>query len=48
MYFMVNFPTKPEWTDRWLDLVADFTTPRIISRPAEGTGWDARGGITVA
>ncbi|HEY7043941.1 MAG TPA: putative quinol monooxygenase [Nocardioidaceae bacterium] len=26
MYFIaVKFPTKPEWTDRWLDLVDDFT-----------------------
>lgn len=26
MYFIVvKFPTKPDWTDRWLDLVADFT-----------------------
>src|SRR3954466_12029857 len=26
MYFIVvRFQTKPEWTDRWLDLVADFT-----------------------
>lgn len=26
MYFIVvKFQTKPEWTDRWLDLVADFT-----------------------
>lgn len=22
---VVKFQTKPEWTDRWLDLVADFT-----------------------
>ncbi|MFL6154669.1 MAG: putative quinol monooxygenase [Marmoricola sp.] len=26
MYFIVvKFETKPEWTDRWMDLVADFT-----------------------
>ncbi len=26
MYFIVvKFETKPEWTDRWPDLVADFT-----------------------
>lgn len=26
MYFIVvKFQTKPEWTDRWPDLVADFT-----------------------
>ena len=26
MYFIVvKFHTKPDWTDRWLDLVADFT-----------------------
>ena len=26
MYFIaVKFPTKPEWTDRWLDLVDGFT-----------------------
>ncbi|MET3962619.1 quinol monooxygenase YgiN [Marmoricola sp. OAE513] len=26
MYFIVaKFQTKPEWTDRWMDLVADFT-----------------------
>lgn len=101
MYFIVvKFQTKPEWTDRWLDLVADFTeatraepgnlffewsrsvddpqvfvlvegfaddgasahvqsdhfrqamqdmapaiatTPRIISRQVEGSGWDEMG-----
>ena len=26
MYFIVvKFKTKPEWTERWMDLVADFT-----------------------
>ena len=26
MYFIVvKFETKPEWTDRWMELVADFT-----------------------
>jgi quinol monooxygenase YgiN len=26
MYFIVvKFRTKPEWTDRWMDLVAEFT-----------------------
>lgn len=26
MYFIVvKFETRPEWTDRWMDLVADFT-----------------------
>jgi quinol monooxygenase YgiN len=26
LYFIVvKFQTRPEWTDRWLDLVADFT-----------------------
>lgn len=24
-FVVVKFRTKPEWTDRWLDLVADFT-----------------------
>lgn len=27
MYLInVKFETKPEWTDRWMDLVADFTS----------------------
>ena len=26
MYFIVvKFETKPEWSERWMDLVADFT-----------------------
>jgi quinol monooxygenase YgiN len=105
MYFIVvKFRTKPEWTDRWMDLVADFTaatrsepgnlwfewsrsvedpaefvlveaftdegagphvssphfqkatselgqalesTPKIVSRQVEGTGWEEMGEITV-
>ena len=105
MYFIVvKFETKPEWSDRWMDLVADFTaatraepgnlwfewsrsvddprtyvlveaftddgagahvtsehfekalvdlrlgiasTPRIVSRQVEGSGWDEMGEITV-
>ena len=105
MYFIVvKFETKPEWTDRWMGLVADFTaatraepgnlwfewsrsvddpgtyvlveaftddgagphvasehfqkaivdlrpalasTPKIVSRHVDGTGWDEMGEITV-
>jgi quinol monooxygenase YgiN len=105
MYFIVvKFPTKPEWSDRWMDLVANFTaatreepgnlwfdwsrsvedphefvlveaftedgagphvnsahfaqamqdmpqalasTPKIISRQVEGSGWDAMGELTI-
>ena len=25
IFIVVKFKTKPEWADRWLDLVADFT-----------------------
>lgn len=105
MYFIVvKFQTKPEWSDRWMNLVADFTaatrqepgnlwfdwsrsvedphefvlveaftedgagphvssghfaqamkdmpqalasTPKIISRKVEGSGWDAMGELTI-
>ena len=105
MYLIVvKFETKPEWTDRWLDLVAGFTaatreesgnlwfewsrsveephvfvlveaftddgagphvssphfarameemrpalasTPRIVSRQVEGSGWDTMGELQV-
>ncbi|SDT22680.1 Quinol monooxygenase YgiN [Friedmanniella luteola] len=105
MYFIVvKFETRPEWTDRWLDLVEDFTTatrqepgnlwfewsrsvedprtfvlveaftddgagphvssphfaqamqdlqpalastPRIVSRQVEGSGWDTMGELQV-
>jgi quinol monooxygenase YgiN len=37
MYFIVvKFQTKPEWTDRWLDLVHDFTT---ATRGEPGNLW---------
>lgn len=37
MYFIVvTFKTKPEWTDRWLDLVADFTE---ATRQEPGNLW---------
>lgn len=30
MYFIVvKFETKPEWTDRWMDLVAGFTAATL-------------------
>ncbi len=32
----VKFETKPEWTDRWLDLVSDFTTS---TRAEPGNLW---------
>jgi len=105
MYFIVvKFETKPEWSDRWIDLVGDFTratrqepgnlwfdwsrsvddphefvlveaftedgagphvnsphfaqamkdmpqalasTPKIISRQVEGSGWDVMGELTI-
>ena len=37
MYFIVvKFKTKPEWTDRWMDLVADFTA---ATRAEPGNLW---------
>jgi quinol monooxygenase YgiN len=37
MYFIVvKFVTLPEWTDRWLDLVSDFTT---ATRAEPGNKW---------
>jgi quinol monooxygenase YgiN len=37
MYLIVvRFQTKPEWTDRWIDLVADFTT---ATRAEPGNLW---------
>lgn len=37
MYFIVvKFQTKPEWTDRWLDLVHDFTE---ATRAEPGNLW---------
>jgi quinol monooxygenase YgiN len=37
MYLIVvKFQTKPEWTDRWMDLVADFTQ---ATRQEPGNLW---------
>ena len=37
MYFIVvKFETKPEWTDRWMDLVGDFTAS---TRAEPGNLW---------
>lgn len=37
MYFIVvKFRTRPEWTDRWLDLAADFTA---ATRAEPGNLW---------
>ena len=37
MYFIVvKFQTKPEWTDRWTDVVADFTR---ATREEPGNLW---------
>jgi quinol monooxygenase YgiN len=103
-FIVVKFETKPEWSERWMDLVADFTeatraepgnlwfewsrsvedphtyvlveaftddgagphvgsdhfkkavvdlrqglasTPLIVSRQVDGSGWDAMGEIAV-
>jgi quinol monooxygenase YgiN len=35
-FIVVKFQTKPEWTDRWLDLVADFTK---ATRAEPGNLW---------
>jgi quinol monooxygenase YgiN len=35
-FIVVKFTTKPEWTDRWLDLVKDFTE---ATRAEEGNLW---------
>ncbi|WP_327099132.1 antibiotic biosynthesis monooxygenase [Nocardia vinacea] len=36
IFIVVKFKTKPEWTDRWLDLVAPFTA---ATRAEEGNLW---------
>src|SRR3954449_13248026 len=37
MYFIVvKFQTRPEWSDRWMDLVADFTA---ATRAEPGNLW---------
>ncbi|MEV0299369.1 putative quinol monooxygenase [Nocardia sp. NPDC050710] len=36
IFIVVRFKTKPEWTDRWLDLVAPFTA---ATRAEEGNLW---------
>lgn len=33
---VVKFTTKPDWTDRWMDLVADFTA---ATRNEPGNKW---------
>jgi quinol monooxygenase YgiN len=35
-FIVVKFQTKPEWTDRWMDLVADFTA---ATRAEPGNLW---------
>jgi quinol monooxygenase YgiN len=36
IFIVVKFETKPEWTDRWPDLVAPFTA---ATRAEEGNLW---------
>ncbi|MFI7669422.1 putative quinol monooxygenase [Nocardia sp. NPDC049526] len=36
IFIVVKFKTKPEWTDRWLDLVTPFTA---ATRAEEGNLW---------
>ena len=36
IFIVVKFETKPEWTERWPDLVADFTAG---TRAEEGNLW---------
>ena len=36
IFIVVKFKTKPEWTDRWLDLVNDFTE---ATRSESGNLW---------
>ncbi|MBO1268140.1 putative quinol monooxygenase [Arthrobacter cavernae] len=36
IFIVVKFKTKPEWTERWLDLVADFTA---ATRAEPGNLW---------
>jgi quinol monooxygenase YgiN len=36
IFIVVKFKTKPEWADRWLDLVAPFTA---ATRAEEGNLW---------
>ena len=36
IFIVVKFRTKPEWSDRWLDLVADFTA---ATRAEPGNLW---------
>ena len=36
IFIVVKFETKPEWTEHWLDLVADFT---LATRAEPGNLW---------
>ncbi|MGP0222509.1 MULTISPECIES: putative quinol monooxygenase [unclassified Paenarthrobacter] len=36
IFIVVKFPVKPEWSERWLDLVADFTE---ATRKEPGNLW---------
>ena len=36
IFIVVKFKTKPEWTDKWLDLVHDFT---VATREEPGNLW---------
>jgi quinol monooxygenase YgiN len=36
IFIVVKFETKPEWTDRWTDLVASFTA---ATRAEDGNLW---------
>ncbi|WP_433207726.1 putative quinol monooxygenase [Nocardia sp. CA-107356] len=36
IFIVVKFKTKPEWSDRWLDLVAPFTA---ATRAEDGNLW---------
>tara|TARA_Y100001970_G_C13987902_1_gene726649 strand:+ start:338 stop:706 length:369 start_codon:yes stop_codon:yes gene_type:complete len=36
IFIVVKFKTKPEWTDKWLDLVSDFT---LATRKEPGNLW---------
>lgn len=35
-FIVVKFQTRPEWTDRWMDVVADFTS---ATRAEPGNLW---------
>ena len=59
LFIVVKFATKPEWSERWLEHVREFTeamrtmpqalieTPRIINTLIDADEWGRMGELTV-